>query len=395
MKATVVAFQAAVLVLPSVLQAQTDPRILIEAMQANRESINPLECEYSVTNHEAASLREALEGRMRETADPRYATLHGVLKLRDEMILIRERYDTPPQDSGLDVSTGQGAVRFVATQHLTEGTLRFSNYPYFKGASLFEPHEEKFQRWTSSHTPWSYNSGCDWGWNVYETLRRAIDKKQCSVTRGVDALGREVDILRCDDLDRRDYYFSTAHGGLLVQLDLYLGHPQQLAKNKCVTDIVRAPGGGYFPRRTLSFSHNNSVGDPSRNLFLVEVLLADRVDFQPKLRDEDFELTIAADTGLILGMDSRATGGGVFSAERKLLARDLPQLKQEAIENTARRHRLQSLGLTPVATAEPGSARRLAVRVLPWLLATGAIASLAWVLRRRSGIWSTPSHNPP
>jgi hypothetical protein len=85
----------------------------------------------------------------------------------------------------------------------------------------------------------------------------------------------------------------------------------------------------------------------------------------------------------------------VFSAERKLLARDLPQLKQEAIENTARRHRLQSLGLTPVATAEPGSARRLAVRVLPWLLATGAIASLAWVLRRRSGIWSTPSHNPP
>jgi len=395
MKATVVAFQAAVLVLPSVLQAQTDPRILIEAMQANRESINPLECEYSVTNHEAASLREALEGRMRETADPRYATLHGVLKLRDETILIRERYDTPPQDSGLDVSTGQGAVRFVATQHLTEGTLRFSNYPYFKGASLFEPHEEKFQRWTSSHTPWSYNSGCDWGWNVYETLRRAIDKKQCSVTRGVDAMGREVDILRCDDLDRRDYYFSTAHGGLLVQIDWYLqrDQPQQPSDSTCVTDIVRAPGGGYFPRRTLSFSHNNSVGDPSRNLFLVEVLLADRVDFQPKLRDEDFELTIAADTGLILGMDNRATGGGVFSKERKLLARDLPQLKQEAIENTARQRRLQSLGLTPVPTAEPGGARRLAVRLLPWLLATAAIASLAWVVRRRQGVWSSSTNS--
>jgi hypothetical protein len=71
----------------AIVHAQTDPRILIEAMQANRESINPLECEYSVTNHEAASLRDALEGRMRETADPRYATLHGVLKLRDETIL--------------------------------------------------------------------------------------------------------------------------------------------------------------------------------------------------------------------------------------------------------------------------------------------------------------------
>ncbi|MFN6107645.1 MAG: hypothetical protein ACK5EA_24760, partial [Planctomycetaceae bacterium] len=119
MKATVVAFQAAVLVLPGVLQAQTDPRIVIEAMQANRESINPLECEYSVPNHEAASLRDALEGRMRETADNRYATLHGVLKLRDEMILIRERYDTQPQDSGLDASTGQVSIRFVATQYLT------------------------------------------------------------------------------------------------------------------------------------------------------------------------------------------------------------------------------------------------------------------------------------
>jgi hypothetical protein len=397
MKATVVAFQAAVLVLPSVLQAQTDPRILIEAMQANRESINPLECEYSVTNHEAASLREALEGRMRETADPRYATLHGVLKLRDEMILIRERYDTPPQDSGLDVSTGQGAVRFVATQYLTEGTLRFSNYPYFKGASLFESFEEYFQKWTSSHTPWSYNSGCDWGWNVYEDLRSAIDQRKCSVSRGIDALGREVDILRCDDADRLDYYFSSVHGGLLVQIDWYLQRDQQQqpSDSTCVTDIVRAPGGGYFPRRTLSFSHNNAVGDPSRNLFLVKVLLADRIDFSPKLRDEDFELTIAADTGLNLGMDNRATGGGVFSKERKLLARDLPQLKQEAIENTARQRRLQSLGLTPVPTAEPGGARRLAVRLLPWLLAAAAVASLAWVVRRRQGVWSTPRHNPP
>ena len=398
MKATVVAFQAAVLVLPGVLQAQTDPRIVIEAMQANRESINPLECEYSVTNHEAASLRDALEGRMRETADPQYATLHGVLKLRDEMILIRERYDTPPQDSGLDASTGQGTVRFVATQHLTEGTLRFSNHPYFKGATLFEPHEENFQKWTSSHTPWSYNSGCDWGWNVYETLRGAIDKKKCSVTRGVDALGRDVEILRCEDADRRDYYFSSTHGGLLVQIDLYFQRDQQQqpSKRTCVTDIVRAPGGGYFPRRTLSFSYNTAVGDPNRNLFLVKELVADRVDFNPKLRDEDFELTIAADTGLILGMDSRATGGGVFSAERKLLARDLPQLKQEAIENTARRHRLQSLGLTPVPTAEPGGARRLAVRLLPWLLAAAAIASLARVVRRRQGVWSSsPNSSGP
>ena len=300
-----------------------------------------------------------------------------------EAILIRERYDTPPQDSGLDVSTGQGAVRFVATQHLTEGTLRFSNYPYFKGASLFEPHEEKFQRWTSSHTPWSYNSGCDWGWNVYEDLRRAIDQRKCSVSRGIDALGREVDILRCDDLDRRDYYFSSAHGGLLVQLDLYLGHPQQLAKNTCVTDIVRAPGGGYFPRRTLSFSHDTAVGDPNRNLRLVKVLVSNRVDFTPKLRDEDFELTVAAGTGVNLGMDSRATGG--FATDRKLLARDLPQLKQELIESTARRRRLQSLGLTSVPTAESGSSRRLAVRLLPWLLATAAIASLAWVVGRQIG----------
>jgi hypothetical protein len=206
-------------------------------------------------------------------------------------------------------------------------------------------------------------------------------------------LGREVDILRCDDFDRRDFYFSSAHGGLLVQLDLYLGHPQQLAKNTCVTDIVRAPGGGYFPRRTLSFSHNTAVGDPSRNLFLVKVLLADRIDFSPKLRDEDFELTIAADTGLNLGMDNRATGGGVFSKERKLLARDLPQLKQEAIENTARQRRLQSLGLTPVPTTEPGGARRLAVRLLPWLLAAAAIASLAWVVRRRQGVWSSSTNS--
>jgi hypothetical protein len=85
----------------------------------------------------------------------------------------------------------------------------------------------------------------------------------------------------------------------------------------------------------------------------------------------------------------------VFSKERKLLARDLPQLKQEAIENTARQRRLQSLGLTPVPTAEPGGARRLAVRLLPWLLATAAVASLAWVVRRRQGVWSTPRHNPP
>ncbi|MFN9196784.1 MAG: hypothetical protein ACK5WR_01780 [Planctomycetaceae bacterium] len=382
----------------AIVHAQTDPRILIEAMQANRESINPLECDYSVTNYEAASLRDALEGRMRETADHRYATLHGVLKLRDEMILIRERYDTPPQDSGLDASTGQGAIRFVATQYLTEGTLRFSNHPYFKGATLFEPHEENFQKWTSSHTPWSYNSGCDWGWNVYETLRGAIDQKKCSVTRGVDALGRDVEILRCEDADRRDYYFSSTHGDLLVQIDLYFQRDQQQqpSKRTCVTDIVRAPGGGYFPRRTLSFSYNTAVGDPNRNLFLVKELVADRVDFNPKLRDEDFELTIAADTGLILGMDSRATGGGVFSAERKLLARDLPQLKQEAIENTARRHRLQSLGLTPVPTAEPGGARRLAVRLLPWLLAAAAIASLARVVRRRQGVWSSsPNSSGP
>jgi hypothetical protein len=93
-------------------------------------------------------------------------------------------------------------------------------------------------------------------------------------------------------------------------------------------------------------------------------------------------------------METRATEG--FATERKLLARDLPQLKQELIESTARRRRLQSLGLAPVPTAEPGSARRLAVRALPWLLATGAIASLAWVLRRRSGIWfsSTNSSGP-
>ena len=391
MKATVVAFQAAVLVLPGVLQAQTDPRIVIEAMQANRESINPLECDYSVTNYEAASLRDALEGRMRETKDERFRTLRGVLKLRDETVLIRERYDTPPQDQGFDGSTGQGVVRFVSTQYLGEGTLRFSDYLFFKSASLFEPQDQFFQQWTQSNSPWSYLVGGDWGWDMYGELRRSIDKSKCSVSRGVDALGRDVEILRCDDGARRDYFFSSAHGGLLVQIDLYLERRGQAFKSTCVTDIIRAPGRGYFPRRTLSFSHDTAVGDPSRNLLLVKVLVADRVDFTPRLRDEDFELTVAAGTGLNLGMESRATGG--FATERKLLARDLPQLKQELIESTARRRRLQSLGLAPVPSAEPGSARRLAVRVLPWLLATGAIASLACVLRRRSGIWSSSTNS--
>ena len=380
----------------AIVHAQTDPRIVIEAMQANRESINSLECDYSVTNYEAASLRDALEGRMRETKDERFRTLRGVLKLRDETVLIRERYDTPPQDRGFDGSTGQGVVRFVSTQYLGEGTLRFSDYPFFKSASLFEPQDQFFQRWTHSNTPWSYMAGCDWGWNMYEDLRRAIDQKKCSVSRGVDALGRDVDILRCDDEDHWDYYFSTAHAGLLVQIMGFENSDrrQEPIRSTCVTEISRAPGGGYFPRRTLGFSHNTAVGDPNRNLFLVEVLVADRVDFTPRLRDEDFELTVAAGTGLNLGMESRATGG--FATERKLLARDLPQLKQELIESTARRRRLQSLGLAPVPTAEPGSARRLAVRALPWLLATGAIASLAWVLRRRSGIWfsSTNSSGP-
>ena len=74
----------------AIVHAQTDPRILIEAMQANRESINPLECDYSVTNYEAASLRDALQGRMRETKDERFRTLRGVLKLRDETVLAME-----------------------------------------------------------------------------------------------------------------------------------------------------------------------------------------------------------------------------------------------------------------------------------------------------------------
>jgi hypothetical protein len=126
-------------------------------------------------------------------------------------------------------------------------------------------------------------------------------------------------------------------------------------------------------------------------MFLAEVLVADRVDFTPNLRDEDFELTVAAGTGVNLGMDSRATGG--FATDRKLLARDLPQLKQELLENTARQRRLQSLGLTPVPTAEPGGARRLAVRLLPWLLAAAAIASLAWVVRRRQGAWSSSTNS--
>ncbi|MFO0001462.1 MAG: hypothetical protein ACK559_10045, partial [bacterium] len=82
-----------------------------------------------------------------------------------------------------------------------------------------------------------------------------------------------------------------------------------------------------------------------------------------------------------------------FATDRKLLARDLPQLKQELLESTARRHRLQSLGLTPVPTAEPGGARRLAVRLLPWLLAAAAIASLAWVVRRRQGVWSSSTNS--
>jgi hypothetical protein len=388
-----VAFQAAVLVLPGVLQAQTDPRILIEAMQANRESINPLECEYTLTNYEAASLRDALEGRMRETADERFRTLRGVLKLRDETVLIRERYDTPSQNLGFDGSTGQGVVRFVSTQYLGEGTLRFSDYLFFKSASLFEPQDQLFQRWTLSKTPWSYMAGCDWGWNVYEDLRRAIDQKKCSVSRGVDALARQVEILRCDDADHWDYSFSTAHGGLLVQMVGFEDGDRQRdpIRSTCVTEISRAPGGGYFPRRTLSFSHNTPVGDPSRNMFLAEVLVADRVDFTPNLRDEDFELTVAAGTGVNLGMDSRATGG--FATDRKLLARDLPQLKQELLENTARQRRLQSLGLTPVPTAEPGGARRLAVRLLPWLLAAAAIASLAWVVRRRQGAWSSSTNS--
>jgi hypothetical protein len=377
----------------AIVHAQTDPRSLIEAMQANRESINPLECDYTLTNYEAASLRDAVEGRMRETKDERFRTLLGVLKLRDETVLIRERYDTPPQDQGFDVSTGQGVVRFVSTQYLGEGPLRFSDYLFFKSASLFEPQDQLFQRWTQSDTPWSYLVGGDWGWDMYEELRRSIDKNKCSVSRGVDALGRDVEILRSDDGVRRDYYFSSAHGGLLVQIDLYLERRSGAFKSTCVTDIIRAPGGGYFPRRTLSFSHDTAVGDPNRNLRLVKVLVANRVDFTPKLRDEDFELTVAAGTGLNLGMDSRATGG--FATDRKLLARDLPQLKQELIESTARRRRLQSLGLTPVPTAEPGSSRRLAVRLLPWLLATAAIASLAWVVRRRPRVWWSPGHNPP
>ena len=377
----------------AIVHAQTDPRILIEEMQANRESINPLECAYSVINYEAGSLRDALEDRLTRTTDPRFATLRGVLKLREEMVLIRERYDSAPKDTGLDLSTGQGTVRFVSTQHLTEGTLRFSNYPFFKGAQLIEPQEEYFQKWTSSHTPWSYNNGCDWGWNVYETLRGAVNKQKCSVSRGVDALGREVEILRCEEGPPFDYSVSRAHGGLLVQLDFYDDRRQQLLQTTCVTEITRAPGGGYFPRRVVSYSSQTPVGDPGLNRFLVEVLLADRIDFTPRLRDEDFELTIEAGTALHLGMDSRATGG--FSSERKLLARDLPRLKQQVMELEERRQRSLSLGLAPVPSAEPGSARRLAVRVLPWLLAAGAIASLAWVLRRRSGVWSTSSHNPP
>ena len=330
------------LTLVSIPARATEPRVLIEGMQANIDRFNPVVCEWECKQYKAVDLSAALAGQLEPT--PGEGGLgRWIASANHQMVSVRAQNAEPKQAAPFLPKAKDTLVATTSMEWLSDGTVLLHPSSVSWMHALFSRDEENFRQVSPVSTPWNGFAGFPPLGVLRTELLRHLERGELEAGTSQDLLGRPTETLTraVGTQSFLRYHFSRAHGELCVQTD-YLDQ-RGLSFCNVVQEIRACENGGFFPARMLDLGMHPVDGQPGIDVNTYVTTRLEIVEPDPA----DLALTLPAGSRLY---GSRDAGSVLVGPTNRVHARELADYWSRAQLAADIRSPLKSL---PVSEAAP------------------------------------------
>ncbi|MFM8285302.1 MAG: hypothetical protein ACKOGA_01075 [Planctomycetaceae bacterium] len=239
----------------------TEPRALIEGMQANIDRFNPVVCEWECKEHKAVDISAALAGKL-QPSPGEGGWGRWIASANHHLVSVGAKNAQGKKSSGFHPESGDKVIGAPSMAWLSDGTVLLHPSSVSWMHALFSRDEDNFSQLSPASTPWSSFAGFPPLGVLRTELLRHLERGELEAGTSQDMLGRPTETLTrpVGTQSFLRYHFSRAHGDLCVQTD-YLDQ-RGLSFCNLVQEIRACENGGFFPVRMLDLGMHPVDGQP-------------------------------------------------------------------------------------------------------------------------------------